>query len=138
MNALLALALTLTQTWELPTPTQSISGPVTRYDDGLMAQVLVNRNILTDTILYGAWLAANKYDGVLSLEHKGDIGRTVWIGSERFFVGDCRQLLHYPGEFAVEVDWRTAERWKARGPWPSSVTAWFEPLTASRWPGLVQ
>jgi hypothetical protein len=136
----LALTLTLTQTWESATPPGAVHvGPATRYDDGVMAGVMELRGIITDAALYGDWLAANGYLGAVAVERKGDRFRKVWIDGEGpYFAADCRQLDHFPGAFVVEVSWRIAQRWKRRGPWPQAVTVAFEPPPSSRFSHIVQ
>lgn len=130
MTALATLTAILTTTippWDLPTEAAAITGSVTRYDPGLMEIVAVNRGIITDVSQYDAWLAANRYSGMIALERAGDLGRDVWIGGERYFVADCRAKHHYPGGHVAEVGYKTAKRWLAVGEWPREVVVRFAP-----------
>ena len=124
--------------WFTATQEAEITGSVTRYDAGLMEQVAVNRGIITDTQLFDDWLALHNYDGMVALQRKADLFRTVYIDGERFFVVDCRQLAHYPGPHVVEVGYPTARRWLDRGPWPAAVTVSFTPPPSRRRAGLPQ
>lgn len=137
---LMAATMTLTETWESPTPPgEVLFGPVAWYNEDRMAKVFTVRHIITSTEMYVPWLEEHGYLGAVAVPNAGDRFRPVWINGEGpFYAGDCRQLRHYPGKYVVEVDHRTYKRWYNAGMVPTWAVVSFEPPTVSRFPDTVQ
>ena len=134
MTTIITAALVLLP-WNEPTPDVALTGKATFYSAGTMAEVAVNRRLITDTSEYQTWLTANGYVGAVALNRAGDRFREVWLqrpdGTVEgpFFSVDCAQRRHYEAREAdnriVEVDHATAIRWGMNAPL-DGVTVWFE------------
>ena len=108
-----------------------LSGQATYYDAGVMEQVVANR------IAWGQVVPCPACLGYVALLDPDMLGQRVWLrrpgrASEGpYLVTDCaaaghREALHRRG-WAVDVDWRTAQRWGMRGPVPIEVLVLEEP-----------
>ena len=113
-----------------PTPpihARIMPGVATYYNPGVMEQVVENRR---------AWgqlgEAKSGYVGYVALRDCEDIGRVVWIWwrdeemlEGPFLVADCASMKDWEYleriDFAVDVDWQTAERHDMKAPVPVMV-----------------
>lgn len=115
LNAAAQSPISPSELWHTPTP-EWVEGAAKFYRINLMEEVAFNRG-----------MSLRGYVDGVALMSPSDRGATVWLKHPKgewegpFLVVDCtgqEALIHTPEDKirVVEVGWKTARRWKMRGP----------------------